>query len=351
MIPCLSYLGDTMEIFSSIAPTRIDLAGGTLDIAPLFHILDNPCTVNLAVTLHAQVKIRIVDTEVYTVRSLDQQQEVTFNWSDVVDNEKLLWPRLLIQKLWHKDLPTFEMEIEAKSPAGAGLGGSSCLGIAIAGVLDRARQHYLDSDLLSELALVQLVQGCETKLIRVPTGCQDYWGGLRGGLNILEFPEDGLRVDTFRSELLEGLAEDLILCYSGKSRASGTNNWLIFKQAFDGDQRVLDGLNEIAGIASDMASAVRRSDREAIFALSSEEWSIRKSMWPSIETTETRRLSEAAHLAGASLARVCGAGGGGVMAIFCRKDVREAVVKSLIDNGGQILSGQASVEGLQTYKG
>lgn len=39
------------------APTRIDLAGGTLDIWPIFLLLDQPVTVNVAIDLHAVVEV------------------------------------------------------------------------------------------------------------------------------------------------------------------------------------------------------------------------------------------------------------------------------------------------------
>ena len=54
------------------APTRVDLAGGTLDINPLFQVLDSPQTVNVGVTLNAQVRVKhSVDRKIH-IRSLDQ---------------------------------------------------------------------------------------------------------------------------------------------------------------------------------------------------------------------------------------------------------------------------------------
>ena len=41
----------------SKAPTRIDLAGGTLDIWPLYLFLRNPLTVNVGIDLHAEARL------------------------------------------------------------------------------------------------------------------------------------------------------------------------------------------------------------------------------------------------------------------------------------------------------
>ena len=50
-------LGLNMIKVYAKAPTRIDIAGGTVDMAPLSQILDNKMTVNLGVELHAEVWI------------------------------------------------------------------------------------------------------------------------------------------------------------------------------------------------------------------------------------------------------------------------------------------------------
>ena len=62
------------------------------------------------------------------------------------------------------------------NPAGAGLGGSSCLSVAIAGALLRAREQVSKKLELSDNEFIQIIQDIETSVIKVPTGCQDYWG-------------------------------------------------------------------------------------------------------------------------------------------------------------------------------
>jgi D-glycero-alpha-D-manno-heptose-7-phosphate kinase len=44
-------------IIESSAPTRVDLAGGTIDIPPLFLFHENAATVNFAVNLLAHCRI------------------------------------------------------------------------------------------------------------------------------------------------------------------------------------------------------------------------------------------------------------------------------------------------------
>ena len=143
-----------------------------------------------------------------------------------------------------------------------------------------------------------------------------------------------------------GLADELITCYSGSSRASAINNWEIYKRLFDGDQQVLAVFNEIGTAASRCAEAVRAGDLAGALAFSAAEWRLRTKLWPAVETAATKRLDEAARQAGARFARVCGAGGGGVMAVFAPPAKRPAVEKALAEAGGQVLPATIADAGL-----
>jgi len=194
---------------------------------------------------------------------------------------------------------------------------------------------------------VQTVQDLETSLIRVPTGCQDYWGGLRGGINIISYPPGAIQVETLHEAEGQALQSLLLLCYSGVSRASGKNNWAIFRRAFEGDQQILGILDEIGSIAEALAQAIKASRWSEVFALSSQEWQLRTKMWSDIETAETKRITAAALGAGALFSRICGAGGGGVMAIFAEPDHHAKVKAAVGAAGGQILDGRVSFQGTQ----
>ena len=63
-----------MFTISVEAPTRIDIAGGTLDINPLYHILDRPVTVNMGIDLRSKVVISPRDSAIHRFFSHDQCQ-------------------------------------------------------------------------------------------------------------------------------------------------------------------------------------------------------------------------------------------------------------------------------------
>lgn len=334
------------------APTRVDLAGGTLDLWPIHHLLDRKATINIGVTLDAQVDITSRPDEIFEFISLDQNVQVEGTRTQAIRSTSLPLIGLLLGALWPEGAPGLTISTKAKSPAGAGLGGSSCLGIAITAALYKTRQIWekssgsLPSRDLSDPDLVRLVQDAEARLIKTPTGCQDYWGGLRGRVNIISFPFGRTDVETLPAHTVRGLNEQLILCYSGKSRASAINNWDIFKRLFDGDTGLLTKFQEIGAVAADCAIAVREGHLTEALKLSQKEWELRVSLWPTIETRETQVLDQAAKRSGALFSRVCGAGGGGVMAVFAAPERTAAVAAALTSAGGQVLAAGVAEHGL-----
>ncbi|HYX39464.1 MAG TPA: hypothetical protein VE954_40715 [Oligoflexus sp.] len=333
-------------VIQALSPTRVDIAGGTLDITPLTQILQHRQTVNFGITLHARVEIE-KSQGVFRILSEDQGRKVEGAFDDVIQAGSLPWLEKLLGYFWQKDWAPLSIRVQAKSPAGAGLGGSSCLGIAFASALLKARQDIGQPLKLTDHQLVRTVQDLETGLIRVPTGCQDYWGGLRGGINIISYPPGSIDVQTLQDSKAQSLQELLLLCYSGVSRASGTNNWAIFRRAFEGDQTILGILNEIGSISESVAKAVLAGHWSEVFQLSAQEWQLRTRMWSDVETAETKRISAAAQGAGAMFSRICGAGGGGVMAIFAEPRYHAKVKAAVHDAGGQILDGTVSFKGTE----
>jgi D-glycero-alpha-D-manno-heptose-7-phosphate kinase len=332
-------------------PTRIDIAGGTIDLWPIHCVLNQATTVNIGITVDAEVRVATSPDGKFHFVSTDQNISETGDFAALAHSEKLPLLGLLLGTIWSPALPPVAITTTARSPAGAGLGGSSCLGIAIAAALFRLRKKAGGEDIESEEALVRTVQDAEAKLIHAPTGCQDYWGGLRGNVNILTYPYGKIVVRTLPASSVEGLAESLIVCYSGKSRQSAINNWEIFKRTFDRDTALIRQLNGIAELSHACGNAILKGNLNEAVQHSKQEWELRKQLWPNIETTETRAIDQAAVRAGAWFSRVCGAGGGGVMAIFAPPGKRAAVEAAASAAGGTIMAATIARTGLVVSEG
>ena len=331
---------------SSRAPTRVDLAGGTIDLWPIHQLLEQKATVNVGVTLDAQVEVTESADKDFHIESQDLGVSAHGSFNEIAANAKLPLVGMMLKAIWNPTLPKLTIITSARSPAGAGLGGSSCLAIALGSALFKAREQVGLSGNPGEKELVQLASDIEAKLIHAPTGIQDYWGAVRGQVNIIRFPPGKVEVTTKPPSSIRGLEEQLLLCYSGKSRASAINNWEIFKRVFDGDKELLATLNEIGAAAERCADAIADGNLSRAILVSSLEWQLRCKLWPNIESAETKRLDLAAKKNGALFTRVCGAGGGGVMSVFVEPDAREKVKTALVENGGIILSAKIAERGV-----
>ena len=225
------------------APTRIDLAGGTIDIWPLYLLHEHPLTVNAAIDLSARVVVEARTGEAIEVISADR--DCRFAADSVKDlvakigsapEELALVVRLAAHFLSggqaESGVPRnggCRITTDCSVPAGSGLGGSSALGIALASALN----CYVGGRLSRE-RILPLTRAIETQTLRIPTGEQDYHPALDGGPLALHYTVEGTRVERLAVDTA-AMLERTVLVYTGTSRSSGLSNWDMLKRHLDGD--------------------------------------------------------------------------------------------------------------------
>jgi D-glycero-alpha-D-manno-heptose-7-phosphate kinase len=176
----------------------------------------------------------------------------------------------------------------------------------------------------------------EAQTIKVPTGLQDYRPALYGGLAALELEVDGIHRVPLEVDLRE-LNRRIVLCYTGEPHFSGTNNWEITKKHIDGDPHVFDCFERIRDTAAAMRQALVRGDWEATGRAIAEEWDNRKRLAPGVTTPLIEELIARARGAGATAAKVCGAGGGGCLFCYGPPVVMTGVRDALAAGGARII--------------
>src|ERR1043166_6079202 len=158
-------------IIESSAPTRADLAGGTIDIWPLYLFHTGASTVNFALSLRARVRIETRDDDRIILESRDRgvRLETTLERIDELADDAQLE---LVSKMVHFFRPQVGLHLIAHSeaPAGAGISGSSALAIALIGALNRLSGNRYD-----ETEFIGIAANIETTVIKVPAGIQDYY--------------------------------------------------------------------------------------------------------------------------------------------------------------------------------
>lgn len=326
-------------LIHSSAPTRIDLAGGTLDIWPLYLFHHGAQTLNAAISLRQSCTLAARDDRRIVIRSEDTGHTVDVDhWSRLRETTEL---RLLGRILHHYEAEGIELTTRCASPVGAGIAGSSALNVAVCGALAAWR-----GDAPDPAGLLQVAMNVEAQAIDVPTGAQDYRPALHGGVSAVELRVDGvhrvpLAVDP------SALGARLVLAYTGASRKSGINNWDIFKRHIDGDRVVFDAFERIRDVAATMRLALEQHDWPGVGRALDAEWETRKQLAPGVTTPIVDDLIGRARAAGALAAKVCGAGGGGCLVCYVDPGGAADVRVALAAGGAQLLDFTIDAEGLR----
>lgn len=327
-----------MRITAS-APTRIDLAGGTIDIWPLYLYHEGAQTLNAAISLraHAQIDTR-EDGRVELVAG-DIGRRLMLDAPDALDPARGL---PLLARLAHAfGLTGATLTTRGESPAGAGIAGSSALTVAACGALARWTGRVVAPE-----ALLTIAMNVESQVIAVPAGLQDYRPAMYGGVAAIELGVEGPRrvaLDVDPGELERRIA----LCYTGAPRNSGTNNWAIMKRHLDGDRAVFEAFERIRDTAAAMREALAAGDWDGTARHLATEWDNRKRLAPGVTTPAIDRLIARAMAAGATAAKVCGAGGGGCLFCLAPPQALDAVKAALAADGARLLDFTVEREGLR----
>jgi len=325
----------------SQAPCRFDLAGSTLDIWPLYLFHEGAVTVNVAISVMTSCRITPIAGRSITLKSADTAVEHTYeNLAELVSSRD--HRHALAAHLVREFAPEggFVMETHSESPAGAGISGSSALMVSTTAALAHFTGRKLDREQIRQLA-----QNVEAQLIRVPTGCQDYYPALFGGVSAIHLTPAGIRREALPVPPIE-IHNRFVLGYTGAPRQSGINNWEVFKAHINGDRHVFRNFEEIATIARAMREAVIDHNWKEVARLLKEEWKLRRTNAPGITTPLIDALVAKTARAGARAAKVCGAGGGGCVVFFVEPDARERVAEVITDLGARVLPFRVDRKGL-----
>ena len=328
-------------IIESSAPTRADLAGGTVDIWPLYLFHPGAMTVNFALSLRAQVRIetRPDGHLILESRDRDIRLETTLDRMDELERDVKLE---LVSKMVHFFRPEagFHLTTHSEAPAGAGISGSSALAIALIGALNQ-----LVGNRYEKRQFIGIAANIETTVIKVPAGVQDYYPAFYGSTSCIHLDLDG--VDREHLEIDEREIERrFVICYTGEPRHSGINNWEVFKRHIDRDQEVFAIFERIRDAAVQMRAALLANDWNSVAETMRTAYPNRKRLAPGITTPHMDHLVEKALANGAEAAKVCGAGGGGCIAFLCADGRKPEVERTLVEAGGEILKWEVAREGL-----
>jgi D-glycero-alpha-D-manno-heptose-7-phosphate kinase len=316
------------------------MAGGTIDIWPLYLFHAGAVTVNFAVDRYASCRLAARGDRKIILRSRDLRGEEEFLLQALGAFKKYRLPLLAYLVKFFAPETGIELDTDSEAPAGAGIAGSSTLIIAVSSALNRLTEAGHKLEKLREIA-----QNIEAQIIRVPTGAQDYYPAMYGGANAIELGEAGVARKALSVDL-DDLNERIVLAYTGEPRNSGITMGSREGGAITATARSIAISTTLRRCKGD-AEALERGDWKEAARLLREEWTNRKKNAPGITTPLIDRLVETTRRAGAVGAKVCGAGGGGCVFFLVERGAKERVAGVIAREGATVLPVRVATQGVR----
>jgi len=212
------------------------------------------------------------------------------------------------------DGPYVEITSMADIPAGTGLGSSGSFTTALLKALHAHKKNIVHPRELAE-------QAChiEIDLLKEPVGKQDQYIAAYGGLTCFQFLPNGhveahpLKVD---SETLYNLEDNLLLFFTGYSRAAGS----ILKEQDDksrtSDKEMIDNLHFVKDLGYQSQEALEKGDLPRFGELMNVHWERKKQRSGGMSNPDIDKWYNLAMENGALGGKLIGAGGGGFLMFY-----------------------------------
>jgi D-glycero-alpha-D-manno-heptose-7-phosphate kinase len=334
---------------SATIPTRIDLAGGTLDVYPLYLFEDGGLTVNAAISIYGHVTVEERADACIHIRSEDTGAEETFADLDEMEAQ-MGGPLDLVKKALrvYKPRRGLNVSLRCEAPRGSGLGASSALLMALSSALNETEDLGLSRD-----RIIDLGANIEAQVIGIPTGKQDYFPPLFGGVCGIWFDVDGHRLERLDegSDLIDQLNERLVLTFTNINRFSGVTNWAMLKRYIEREGDTVAHMRRIKEVALAMRHSLVAGDLDEFARLLAVEWENRQVLAEGVTTPEVDAMIAAASAAGARASKLCGAGGGGCMITYAEPKDVPAVKEALVKTGATLMPFRIVREGIRMTNG
>ena len=315
------------KIYSARSATRIDLAGGTLDLWPLSALVENAATINCSINCFTEVSFTPSKALSITVESPDFKTNFQFEslntFLKATDN-KLSLLKESFKTMESPERGLGEWHLKSESPAGSGLGGSSSLVISILKVMEQ-----LEVKTSSDEILIEKAKNTESRVLKTPAGIQDYFSPVEEGLNFITYKSSGFKRRKM-NKAFDFIKSRLTIIDSEIKHHSGMNNWEILKKFIDGDKKVIGALNEISQITHDLKEALEEEDIEKVKICFDKELVARRNVSDSYINKDLEGFLNKlkAHKEVKAL-KVCGAGGGGCVLLLHEPENRNEVRQKL----------------------
>ena len=332
------------------APLRISFAGGGTDLSPYLEEKGG-VVLNATIDRYAYATLRFPQEREIRVQSLDYKSVAHFGFDEPLayDGNFDLIKACLTRLRARSDHAEggLELYLETEAPPGSGLGASSALVVAVIGALKTWRRLAID-----KYELARTAWEVERIDVGVPGGMQDQYAAAFGGFNLIEFHTNSdVIVNPLRIEprIMQELQYNMLLVYTGSTRVSSTIIEAQVAGYVDRKPGVTEAMDRMKALAFDAKDALLTGRLQDLGEILHEEFLAKKRTAASVAPPHIEEMYEEARRRGVIGGKICGAGGGGFMFLYCPYDRKPAVSERLVEMGAQVLPVAFEPEGVQSW--
>jgi D-glycero-alpha-D-manno-heptose-7-phosphate kinase len=298
-------------------PLRIGLVGGGTDL-PEYYREHGGRVLNAAIDKYVFVIVK---------QRFDDDIYVNYSKKEIVARVEELEHELVREAMYMTGVRSgVEVTMLADIPsAGSGLGSSSSVTVGLLHALWAYQGHHASAEELAEGACTIEIDRCGKRI-----GRQDQYIAAMGGVRDICFGP-GDKVVASEVELCpehrRALQDQVLLFYTGVTRSATE----ILKEQSANVGSSLADLGALRDLAASAAEGLRKGDIDALGRAVRESWELKRKLASGISNGTIEAAIEAALEAGATGAKVTGAGGGGFLLVICPPENQRAVRQSLSD--------------------
>lgn len=305
----------------SRTPFRISFFGGGTDY-PNYYLKNGGKSIGVTINKYCYLNVRELPP------FFDYKHRIVYSRQELVNSFDEIQHPSVRETLKYFNLP-FGVSIhhDGDIPARSGMGSSSAFTVGLVNAL-----HALKREHISKLKLAKEAIHIEQALIKENVGSQDQILTTYGGLNLVNFLQNGefsVEPIVMNYKKLKTFEQNILLFFSGVSRTSSDITIEQIKRTTVNDKN-LEYMKLLVDEAYDILINPNRNMNE-FGELLNKTWELKKTLSPEITNERIDKIYDKALKAGAIGGKLLGAGGGGFLAFYCEPHLQNRVINALKD--------------------
>lgn len=306
------------------SPLRISFAGGGSDIPAFYKKWGPGVVVSTSINKHVYVSVS---------EKFGGGVSLRYKIHEAPDTAEELKHGLVREALKAYGIDSgVEIVISSDVPArGSGLGASSAIACAIIAALER----YTSGETLDNDYIAKIASEIEIDRVGSPIGKQDHYASAIGGINKIGFnTDDSVEVIPFEDDdFAAEIERQSMLFYLNIEHEYEADGKFFVQRVLKDQIAQMDKLHRLYELQRDNAAAMWEHMAYAVperfIDHVNENWRIKRTVHDGITNTQIEGIIQRAYAAGATAAKVCGAGGGGFLYLVVPPSMQKSVRSEL----------------------